>query len=282
MLKSYLILEGVSCVYAVNKLKREGISLYSVKKYGKTGILILIARKDVKKVFAILQSSCYNVKKVFPTGITRALRFCKRRVGLFVGAFLFFSAISFAQTYVLRIDVVGSGAYYVEEVRAVLRRHGISSFGKFPPSTALAKSEILSLKDVTFCEISHAGGIVTVEVQADENADLLKSEPLVAPTGGRVERLVVMRGVPLVTEGQTVEAGQILVDCQIEGRETVVIAQAEIYTEIAKEYQAETEEGALSMAQLEYGEQADLRAERSPSGWTVVGTVVTVARMNMK
>lgn len=282
MLKSYLYLEGIGSFYAVNRLNREGIPVYTVKKCEKSGILILIARKDVKKVFAILQSSCYNVKKVSPAGLARIARVCKLRAGLLLGACVFLAAVPLVQERVLRIDVVGSGAYYGEEVRALLESNGISLYGKFPRSSSLAQAEILSLADVTFCAISHVGGIVTVEVETGKNENTLPKQPLVAPVAGRVGRLTVMRGKALVEEGQSVEAGQILVDCKAEGREFVVVAQAEILTDVVCEYAAKTQEEALLKARFEHGEWIAVEARLTQNGWHVEGTVRTVARMNMK
>ena len=55
-----IMIEGMMPYRALNRLKREGISLKNIKKSKKNQILITVDAKDVEKVFAIYPNMCYN------------------------------------------------------------------------------------------------------------------------------------------------------------------------------------------------------------------------------
>lgn len=283
--KTQLYIEGLSAYRAADKLNRAGIPVYSVQNPQKNGVLLEVASKDLKKVFAILRGSCYNVKKVRFRGLSRLGKLCLKRAGIFVGAGLFFAAVFAAQERVLRIDVTGSGAYYQEDVRRILSDGGIDLYGTMPEDSAPFTAKILSLPRVSFCSLSKRGGILTVEVQVSDDADLRDCAPLTAPSAGKIDELTVVRGQARVSVGDEVNEGDVLVDCaeQSDGgmRAVIVIARAKIVRAFRSEYGG-SEQSALMQAQLEYGELREYSIKQSENGYTVEGTAVITAVLNMR
>lgn len=283
--RTQLEIEGVSAFRAAEKLKRAEIPVFSVRKTHKNAITLEVESKDSKKVFAILESSCYNVKKVRFRGASRLWRSCLRSAGLLAGAVLFALTVVGMQTRVLQINVVGSGAYYEAEVLSILSDGGINRFGAMPADTALFTAEILSLPRVSFCSFRRAGGILTVEIEvSDENA-VLSGEPLYAPAAGTVAELVVVRGTPCVQVGDEVRQGDTVVQNRAVYGETektvIVIARVRISYSVEAEYGG-TEEEACAQALLDYGAMEDVTTEQTELGWRIVGTAFAEASVNLE
>ena len=267
-----------------DKLAREGIPVLSVRKTQKNGITFEVASKDRKKVFAILRGSCYNVEKIRFRAFSAFAELCVRSAGLLVGAALFLLLVLGAQTRVLKIEVVGNGAFYEAEVMSVLERGGVKHFSAAPKETGALCAEILSLPRVSYCSIAAKGGVVTVEVRvSDENA-LLESVPLLSPATGVVEELVVVRGTARVSVGDRVEKGAAIVDCAALYGETerrvVVIARVKISFPVAQEYGG-SEADARASAYLEFGEISDIKVEQTEKGWLVTGTGYAEGAVNL-
>lgn len=284
--ETQLLVEGLSAWRAADKLNRAGIPVLSVQKTQKNAVLIRLKSKDLKKGFAILRGSCYNVKRVRRLGLSRLFDLCKKRAGVFAGITLFALIIPFAESRVLRIEVTGSGACYRAEAHAALQRAGVSLCGAFPADTADIEAEILALPRVTFCTIACKGGIVTVEIEVNDENAALEGKPLLSPATGVVEELTVVRGTALVAVGDAVNAGDIAVENATlvgeQKRPAVVIARIKVAYAFSAEYPVEEESAAIAQAVFDAGELADVRTEKTENGWLVQGTANKISAMNLE
>ncbi len=268
---------------ALDKLAREHITVYSAQKTGKNALCFEVARKDLEKVFAILQGSCYNIVEVRDRGLASVYKKCLAHVGLLVGALLFALCVLCFQSRVLRIEVVGSGAYYEREVTDTLSRGGIKPLSALPRNLTPFTAEILSLPNVGFCELRFSGGVLTVEVQVGEENSPLPCEPLLAPVAGRVEELVVLRGSPCVSVGEEVRQGQTVAEPFAlygeERRQVVVIARVKLSYPVNARYTG-TEEEARAQALLDFGE-GEFEFSPAEDGFAVTGRAFVSAALNM-
>ena len=282
--RSEFYIEGLSVHRVVDRLAREGITLYCVRRVQKNGISLQVERKDSKKAFAILRSSCYNVKKVRPRGLSRVAVYLIRRAGFVAGAALFLIAILLAETRVLSVRVTGSGAYLKPQVERILSENGVGRFSAFPEETGAVSAAVLALPRVSFCSLKMSGGILTVNVEVSDDDTPISSAPLLAPVSGTVRELVVVRGTPLVSVGDAVEVGTPVVgDYALFGEETrpvIVIAKAVIAYPIAREY-ALSEEAARAQALLDFGEIGDLHTTKTENGWLLEGVAYATAAVNL-
>lgn len=282
LFRTRITVSGVSAYRAADKLARAGIALYRVRRGEKNTVSFEVGRSDLKKTFAILQGSCYNVEKTEERGLSRASAWAKRSAGFLVGAALFLAVVLAAQTRVLRIDVVGSGAYYRTEVVRILNERGAGLFGVYSEESG-AVAQILALPRVHFCTVKSDGGVLTVEVEVgDENAPLT-GEPLLSPAEGIVEELVVVRGTAEVAVGDSVAFGQTAVGNYVvsdgERRGVVVIARIAVRCSFAGEYEG-SEEEVRSRVYLEYGE-TELHMEKTERGYRVEGSYLARAAINL-
>ncbi len=277
-----LTVEGLGVHRVLEKLARAGVETLLAEPVQKNVLKVRIRGKDRKKVFAILRGSCYNIKKVRYLGAERAVRALVRGAGLAFGVLFFLVAVPLAESRVLRVNVVGNGAYYEREVRAILARAGVKEFSAMPSQTGALSAEILSLPRVEFCSFHTAGGVLTVEVRVSDEAPALSGEPLLAPVRGVVEELVVVRGTALVSVGDAVEAGQAVVgNFTLSGEErrpAAVIARVTVRTEIAREY-ALGEREARAQAALDFGDAA-LTWRKTDGGWFAEGSALVTGAIN--
>ena len=282
--RTRLVIESLSAERALDKLARENIPVYSAQKIQKNSISVEVDSKDREKVFAILRGSCYNIGKVRFRGLSLFYKKCLGAVGLLVGALLFCLLVLGAQTRILKIEIVGSGAYYEPQILSVLEEGGVKRFSAKPENTAYLSAQILSLPRVSYCSFKCEGGILTVEVRVSEEFGILAVQPLRAPIAGKVEELTVVRGTARVSVGDSVAEGQILVDGTAyygeEAREVIVIARAKISYSVSEEFAGSEEEAVLS-AYLKYGEIENLHTEKTDSGFIVSGTAYVCAAMNL-
>ena len=285
MKKCGIYIEGLGAERAIDKLVNAQIQVLAAQKPQKNAVVIWVDGKDRKKVFAILQTSCYNIKKVRVRGLLRLAQTCRRSAGLLAGAAFFFACTLFFQSRVLSIRVEGSGAYLSEEVKTVLRENGTRMFSAFPRDTAKLSASVMALPRVTYCSFSHAGGILTVDVEiSDENA-VTQSEPLCAPVAGVIERITVVRGTPLVSAGDSVQKDDVLVADYTESeagrRQVVVIAEAIVSYAVRAQY-ALGEEAALRQAYLDYGELQNIQVTSTQEGTLVEGTARAGVSLNLQ
>ncbi len=275
--------ESLSAGRALEKLRRGGVDLLYAAMPRKNALEVRIRAKDAEKAFAILQSSCYNIKNVTYYGWARQKRRLIRAAGLLLGTFVFFAAMIWCNGRVLRVDVVGNGAYLGQEVRAILAEEGVGRFSPMPSHTGSITAKILSLPRVEFCSLKGAGGILTVEIRCSNGAEPLRSEPLLSPAAGTVTELVVLRGTPLVEVGAHTHVGDPLVgNYTVTGetrRECLVVAKATVRVDVKREY-ALSEEEALAQAFLDFGELEEIHTEKTQLGCRVEAVSYRVAALN--
>lgn len=256
------------------KLLRGGVTVLACRGTEKNALEVKIARKDAEKAFAILRGSCYNIENVREVGLSRLLCAARTSAGLLAGALLFLALILFFESRVLLVRVEGSGACYEREILAILGDEGVSTLSPLPWDTGLITARVLALPRVEFCSFRSQGGILTVEVQCSENAEPIADMPLTSSVDGVVESLLVLRGRPLVSEGERVERGQTLV----EGGGSFVVAKATISYEVRRVY-AGSERAARAQAALDFGDLTKIRIGKTEQGWLAEGIArATVSR----
>ena len=218
---------------ALTKLKKGGITVYNCKKEG-AKFLFSVSDKDIEKVFAIFAKPCYNVEVVKKSAKKRAFDFMKLRAGLLVGAAAFIALAAASDFYMLKIEVSGSGSYLEPEVRRIVLSEGAGEFRLYSAfNSSRATGRILALPQVTFCNISKKGSVLTVDVQVDtEHRGSSSNSPLVADRAGKITRLVAICGTEAVKEGDTVERGDTLIFPYTLAGETQLDCIAAGYAEI--------------------------------------------------
>lgn len=246
---------------AVKKLKKSSVSLYSCKTDG-AKFIFGVKDEDVKKVFAIFSKPCYNVRIEYKSRRVRFTTKLINRIGLIVGAVLFACIAAYSNLLVLKISVTGSGSYLSPEVRRIVYDMGMKEFSfcrnfDYPAATG----KILSLPQVTFCNIQKRGAILQIDVEVDEeHFGSTLNGSLKSDVSGTVLKIVAICGTAEAEKGGAVKEGDTLIGAYSldeEGNKTPCLAVgfAEIECKgrgeyIAKEESDENLKAALSSINL--------------------------------
>lgn len=239
---------------ALRKLKKAQIAAYSCKKRG-AYFIFRVKDKDIEKVFAIFDKPCYNITVAKNSAKRRFLSFAKLRAGLFAGAAAFVALALFANTYVLKIEVSGSGSYLEADVRQIVYDEGAKVCRPFSSlNKAVATGRILALPQVTFCNIEKRGSVLIIDVQVDEeHFGEVNAQALVSDVNGVVRNIVAVCGTAAVSVGDTVKKGDTLIDAHMLSGEESISCIAAGYAEIecartAEFFAAEESEENLKLA----------------------------------
>lgn len=156
--------------------------------------------------------SPYTSENAGTEGLLSVLDRCKRRIGVFLGGALFVAATLTANNFVFKIEVTGTEAYR-REVLVALEKNGIRTFSLYPENREeKVAAEILSLRDVSYCSVEKSGMTVKVEVRLSAfSQPSPDAGDMTAKHSGTVVRYAVLRGTPLKSVGDEVEAGETLV-----------------------------------------------------------------------
>ncbi len=197
---------------ALNRLKKAEVAVFNCKKEG-AEFIFSIKSKDIKKVFAIFNKPCYNIKVKKHGLFRRILSFAALRVGLLVGAIAFVALAAVSNSFVLKIEVSGSGSYLEPEIRRIVLDEGAAEFKSFSAfNGATATGRILALPQVTYCNILKKGSVLIVDVQVDEEHYASQEKgSLLSDCDGVVKNIVAVCGTPAVNVGDAVKRGDALI-----------------------------------------------------------------------
>lgn len=250
---------------ALDKITAAGICMYSVEKCGAGRLKILVKSKESKKIFAIFRSSCYTVTRKKSAGLKYITEKLLARPGAVIGALLFLLICAAGNFFVLRIDVQGSAARYADEAKQILADNRVGMYSVYDEEAAeRARAAMMQLPNVVFASVEKSGCTVTVTLEESAETPVPERETsLISPCAGVVEEIAVLRGTALVSEGDTVAAGQELAGGWLEtqGGEkvpTFAVARASIlctgdFSYTAAEESEEQRQRALAAAYLACG-----------------------------
>ena len=197
---------------AIRKLKKENIPLFNCKTEG-AKFIFYVKDEHVKKVFVIFAKPCYNIKVVYESKRKRFVKALVNRVGLIVGAVVFLIAAVYSNSLVFKISVVGSGSYLSAEAKRIVYEMGVKEFSScrtfdYPAATG----KILSLPQVTFCNIAKRGSILEIDIEVDdEHYESISNGDLVSDRSGTIKKVVTICGTAATAEGAVVKAGDVLI-----------------------------------------------------------------------
>ena len=212
----------------VNKLGKQGITIFDVKRQEKINkVYITVHKHQAKKFIAITKELCYTVKRKKEKGLALPLLYLYRNVGVFVGIIIFSALLYFGNRIVLGIEFTGTGKVYQTQVMEYLNEKGIRIYSDFASiNLKTLGDEILKANDrLSFANCQKIGNRLVVDLAiATTTDDILKGNvtELYSDVDGVVETIKVYRGTSLVEIGQEVKKGDLLVGGYSEIKEQIV------------------------------------------------------------
>ncbi|MBO4262297.1 MAG: sporulation protein YqfD [Clostridia bacterium] len=237
-------MKGLNCVFDVTGEKTEyllpwlndkKVEIYGVKPK-KNGLIIVIDDKDCKKLFAISRNMCYNIKRSGYKGYLAPIKIALSRIGLLIGGAVFVLSAYLCDGIITDVVYVGDAPLIKARVDEALVKNDLTLFS-FADGDRIRSAEKALGEDesLSFASVNKRGRSLVVEVYlAKKQAEALnvKSECVRAAADGKIKRLVVLSGTPLVEVGDEVKKGQPIISAGYthgeKTGETYALGEAEI------------------------------------------------------
>ncbi|WP_408954865.1 sporulation protein YqfD [Natroniella sp. ANB-PHB2] len=219
LLKGYVRLEiqGRDLEKFINYLVRNDIELWNVLRI--EGIIYVnIKLKDFKKIREYVRNSSCRVKIEQKRGVPFLINRLINRRMLVVGVVILVVTIYTLSSFVFFIEIEGAATENKKEVKELLTELKIRP-GVLKSSIDLERLEELILQKSPQFSWSNAyfqGTKLVVELVEKELIDMeIVPSDLVADKPGVINELIVLQGTPVVEEGMTVKAGDLLISKEV-------------------------------------------------------------------
>ena len=206
---------------------RYGIS-YADFSYDETGaILVNCAGYTARRLQRLCRERGIEICVVHSFGLPYFCYRHRKRAGILLGALLSVALVILSQRFVWDVRVIGNTTMTESEVLEELSACGFG-IGSYIPGFGAGELEnrvLIASDKIAWISVYLDGTVATVQViergTAPPSEDLAKPANLVAAFDGQIETLELYRGNCLVTVGQAVKKGDLLVsgiyDSQTQG-----------------------------------------------------------------
>ncbi len=217
LLKTTYLIKGLNLDRFINTAKKRGIALYELKKYANNRLLVTVNFEESGKFFAIAKELCYNIKKVRDKGRAYPLLALYRSLGVVIGCLIISLSVICVNDYIFSFSFTGSGSVYKREVERYLGTCGIKEYSRFSDiDFDLLEDGILAQNPhLSFASCKKVGNRLVIDLAlSTKKVETLKGDvyALYSDTDGVIEDIKVYRGTAVVSAGQSVRVGDLLVD----------------------------------------------------------------------
>lgn len=209
-----LCIESLNHSKHINSLLNNGIKLLFVKREYKK-LTITIRKEDLPFVKRYFEDLGLDFKVIKYKGISSLALFFQANVGLILGVVLSVVALvlAFNTAFALRITPVEK--VNSEALQEILQSVGVTKpFFKSRLDTKKLNEEISKLDGVALSSVFFRGCVLHIEINeelGDEQIEKPDFLPIVAEYDCIIEQLIVERGTALVSVGESVRKGDILI-----------------------------------------------------------------------
>lgn len=209
----YLKAQGENLAEFINKAVKDGIIFYNGKRLPDAFVAEIHTedfkplRKGAKEAGIKLN---IRAKYGFPFV---ALRW-QRRKGLMIGAFIIFATLTVLSQFVISISVEGNERIPASQIIAEAEKLGLK---KWIPKNkldleSLSKQLQEGNADIIWATMEERGTNIKIRVvEKTLPQRVVFKGDLIAAKTGFVDDVIVIQGVPVVKEGQTIKKGQVLI-----------------------------------------------------------------------
>ncbi|KGK88770.1 sporulation protein [Desulfosporosinus sp. HMP52] len=204
---------GEHLAHFVNQVSKEGIALYHTQK-SERGMRAQIKLADFRRLRRPARRTHTRVHIVAKYGWPFVAARWRRRKGLLIGIVIIASVLTILSQLVLSISVTGNKNLIATDVIERAEKLGLRTwvYSKDLDLNGIAKSLQEQLPDAAWIGIERQGTSIQIRV-SEKTRPSIPDEVgnLVASRAGIVKEIMVIDGTPLIHEGETVRAGQVLI-----------------------------------------------------------------------
>ena len=219
LIEGYLQLKitGIGVEKLINQLIRNEFKLWNLIRIDDV-LYVNIKLKDFKKIRKYVKRSDCKVEIQQKKGLPFLLNRIINRRALVIGIIILIISLYTISSFLLFIEVKGTKKVEKKEIIKFLNKVQVHP-GVLKSSIPLDKLEKILIKNnsqISWANLYFKGTKLIVEV-VEKKMVKTKINPsdIVAEKPGVITKLIVLKGTPVVEEGMTVKAGQLLIDREV-------------------------------------------------------------------
>ena len=212
-----LRITGVRPEGVLNACALAGIELWGLNCVDECCIDVFAHESSLEDIRKICIRCMCGVSVLSIRGGSRWRKLARRRIWLIIAAAIIFLALVISSLFIWDFDVEGNKNLSSGEILRSLAECGVTEGSFWPglPVDIIRSDIILKKPEIAWLTVNVSGSKATVLVEERAEKPEIYSESsaadIVASQSGVIRRLSVMNGKPLVSRGQTVMAGDVLV-----------------------------------------------------------------------
>ncbi|MBA4535872.1 sporulation protein YqfD [Bacillus aquiflavi] len=223
----------------INKLSRNDLFIWSVRRHGPETIIFKMRLNDVKKLRVLSRKSGCKIAFIKRDGLPFLLNKFKKNSGIVAGIVVFLGVIMFLSNMVWGIQIDGANPATEYKIRKQLDEIGVKvgTLQFFVDDVDTIQKKLSDhIEEITWIGVELQGTnyhFQVVEKEEPEEQKYISPRNLVAKKKAVIVDLFVEEGKPQVGVNDFVEKGQLLVSGMIgkEGEEKAVPAKGKIFGE---------------------------------------------------
>ena len=212
---------GLSPEKLLNLAAKNHISLSGVRRLSYTQLCFNIGPADYNRLKKLLPEGCYKLNIGSSRGLSLMLYAFRARYCLIAGIIISIILAFFASSRIWFVKVRGCEKVSEENVLQLLESYGLKSGASISGEELdeMEKRLMQDVSDISWVGISRRG--VNIYAYIKESSELPESTPIDKPADvialkdGVVEKVTVLQGRAVVTQGQTVRAGDVLISGEL-------------------------------------------------------------------
>lgn len=212
---------GMSPEKLLNLAAKNHISLSGVRRLSYTQLCFNIGPADYNRLKKLLPEGRYKLNIGSSRGLSLMLYAFRARYCLIAGIIISIVLAFFASSRIWFVKVRGCEKVSEENVLQLLESYGLKSGASVSGEELdeMEKRLMQDISDISWVGISRRG--VNIYAYIKESSELPESTPIDKPADvialkdGVVEKVTVLQGRAVVTQGQTVRAGDVLISGEL-------------------------------------------------------------------
>jgi similar to stage IV sporulation protein len=211
-----LKVRGTDLEKLLNAAGRAGVVLKSVRRHGRYLLTARTSAADCRRLRGLASTSHYKIEVLGKHGLPLLLHRIRRRRMLLVGLVVFVALIYYMSSFVWFVRITGVSTLSEDSIRQFVESRGIRvgmRRSRIDPE-ALERDLAIQFPKISWAAVRLRGTLLSIEMaeKLSPDGDAPRAFDVVAGKSGLIVKFIPLAGRPLVDEGHTVEAGQILVE----------------------------------------------------------------------
>ena len=272
-----LLIVGRNQLLYLEKLKKHGITIYSIKKLDEKQIILRLDSDDVDKAIEFAGNMWYN-KIISYRGVSKLVRLIRTNIVIILAAIIFALSLVFLDNIIFEIDYSAAPKEKRKVVEQIVESQSISPLTPFSNVNESQLKAKAVENGLSFFEVKKVGFKLKISCKSQEDKYSVAQsyDKIVAPYSCKIVSIVVFSGKALKGVGDTVLINETIVDgkANINENEYTVKAIAQIVVErsVIEEFQVTSSDQAtindcIAKARLQiYGEECSFGVTVTPIG----------------